>query len=156
MEVFHTHMANALKYYKTADHLAYITYPVVDEKKLLIVIIQNLHKAIHNAVEGLLHYHAHYKEISYVPRDFESQLSLLKGTLLRRYKFDPSLIDIFKEINDVILHHQSSSIEFIRKDAFIMASENFHLKKITIEKVKSYITSVKPFITRINGVLLQP
>ena len=153
MEQFQTLAVAAHQAFKTADHLAYITYPVVHEKKLLIVVLQNIHLCLSKALEALLNYHAYHKEISYVPHDFESRVHLFRSTLLKKYRLDPSFIDFFLEIAEIMRHHQTSSIEFVRKDTFIMASENFRLKTITIEKVKSYLSQTKVFLETVNGAL---
>ena len=141
--------------FKTADHLAYITYPVVNEKKLLMVVIQNIYTTLNNAMDALLaHYHA-YKQISYIPQDFEGKAEMFRSALFKRHQLDPSLYDFFLEIDEIIRHHQRSAINFVRKDSFIIASDNFKLKTVTIEKVKSYLQQTKLFLDTINGVLAQ-
>lgn len=153
MELFDLSIAQANKTFKAADHLAYITYPVVHEKKLLIVVIQNIYQTLDKALEAILTYHHFYKRISFLPTDYEGRAQLFRSYLVRTHHLDPSLYDFFMEIQDIIEHHQKSAINFVRKDTFVMASESFHLKTVTIEKVKSYLIQTKLLLDTVNGVL---
>lgn len=144
-------MEEANRAFKTADHLAYVTYPIVTDKKLLMVIVEHLHRAIAKSVEAILAYEYLYKRINHLPRDVSTQFSLFGETAVR-YGIKKDLVSIMKEINEIIDHRDKSPIEFVRKDRFIIASDTFRLKTVTIEKVKSYIQHIKYLLEKINEV----
>ena len=142
-------MEEANRAFKTADHLAYVTYPVVTDRKLLMVIVEHLHRAITKSVEAILAYEYLYKRINHLPRDVSTQFSLFGETAVH-YGIKKDLVSIMREINEIVDHRDKSPIEFVRKDRFIIASDTFHLKTVTIEKVKSYIQHIKHLLEKIN------
>lgn len=137
--------------FKTADHLAYVTYPIVTDRKLLMVIVENLHLALRKSMDAFLTYEYMYKRINHLPREFGSQLSMFRETA-PRYKVPRNILATIAEINEIVEHREKSPIEFVRKDKFIIASENFRLKTVTIEKVKSYIQHIKHLLEKVNEV----
>ena len=149
MEEFASLINESIYAFKTADHLAYVTYPIVTDKKLLMVVIENLHRALQRGVEAILTYEYVYKRINYLPKDFEQQL-LVFSEAAYRYNVKKDIISIAKEINEIIKHREKSPIEFIRKDKFVIASEDFTIKTITIEKVKNYIQQIRYLFDRLS------
>ena len=65
-------------YFKTADHLAYVTYELVQEPKLLLTILDNLNLALKHKTDSLLEYERLYKRISPIPQNQELKLLNLK------------------------------------------------------------------------------
>ena len=50
--------------FKVADHIAYVTYPLVKDNKLIITVTENLAESLTKAIESLLFYERMYKRIS--------------------------------------------------------------------------------------------
>ena len=63
MEQFHQMIQEANKYFTIADHLAYVTYPVVKEIKLTLTIAQNLYNAMTKVIDAIILYERFYKRI---------------------------------------------------------------------------------------------
>ena len=55
-ELYQELISGANKAVRTADHLVYVTYPLVNDVKLLVTITENLNKALLMAMEALLQY----------------------------------------------------------------------------------------------------
>ena len=62
---------DANKLFKTADHLTYVTYPLLKDNKLIITIIENLSEATTKAMDAVLYYEKYYKRIMHFPSDFK-------------------------------------------------------------------------------------
>lgn len=148
-------ISEANRLFNTADHLAYITYPLVKETKLMVTITENLYLSLMAAVDALLQHEKAYKRISLTPNDFESKLDTFRRECMPRYKLDRSYLLLIKDIHDIIEHKKKSPIEFIRNDKYIMCSDSYKMKVLTIEGLKQYIAQSKEFIFRINKVLLK-
>jgi hypothetical protein len=55
-----------------------------------------------------------------------------------------------KDLREIIRNRKESPMEFIRKDKYVICSEDYGMKTITIDKVKNYIFQSKSFIIKLN------
>ena len=146
-------LREANKTLQTADHLAYVTYPIVNELKLLVTIAENVYLSMSFGMEALLRYDLLYKRISYIPQDFTSKLEVFKRVSMR-YNIERMHVSALKDIRELLEHQKKSPVEFTRKDKLIMFSSNYKVQKtINIDKVKEYINNAKPFIAKVNRIL---
>lgn len=138
--------------YNTADHLAYVTYPLVNDINLIIKITENIYISLIALVEAILYYDREYKRIPPLPEDFSSRLEIFKTRCLERYSFDRDLILLIKDIKIILEHRKKSPIEFIRKDKLIICNSDYKIRTITIENIKSYLSRSKIFIEKLNKI----
>jgi len=155
MEHFRNLVKEANRAFETADHLTYMTYPVVNDKKILMLIIEHLHKAVSKSMEAFLYYDALYKRISVMPRNFDSQLDIFRNYTTRRYNLSQESVVLIREIDDLIRHREASPIEFSRRESYVIASNNYKLKILSIEKVKKFVSQTKYLLERLNEVLTE-
>lgn len=152
MEKYAVLIQEANKHYNNADHMVYMTYPLVNDPKLIIAIAENLYKALMNAVDAVIEYEYTYKRIDRLPTTFEEKIEEFKE-ISRTYNFERSIILILKELKALIDFRQKSPIEFIRKSNFVICDKNYSTRMINLKKMKENIAEVKPFLTKANGVL---
>ena len=60
---------------------------------------------------------------------------------------------MLKEIKDIIVQHRRSPVEFVRKDRFVICSDNYRIKTISIDQIKDYIAKAKNFIQLTNFIV---
>jgi len=63
MEEFEKNFQTAIKSLKIADHMTYVTYPLVTEQRLLLKIFDEIHKSVINCINTILNYEYLYKRI---------------------------------------------------------------------------------------------
>ncbi len=153
MEQFKMLVAEATRAFQTADHLAYTTYPLVKETKILILIVEQLHRALESGIDAILYYDREYKRIPEYPDDFQQKLFLFKRYSFERYRFPKESLAALDEIHDLVLKRKEAPMEFKRKEAFVIASRSFRLQTVTIDKVKHYVMETKKFIDKLHEVL---
>ena len=155
MEHFRDLVKEANRAFETADHLTYMTYPLVNDKKVLMLIVEHLHKALLKTMEAFLYYDALYKRISFMPRAFESQLEIFRNYTIRKYNLSTETVILIKEIDDLIKYRETAPMEFSRRENYVIASNSYKLKIISIEKVKRFVTQSKLLLQRVNEVLAE-
>ncbi|MBS3166854.1 hypothetical protein J4403_01450 [Candidatus Woesearchaeota archaeon] len=141
-------------YFKTADHLAYVTYELVQEPKLLLTILDNLNLALKHKTDSLLEYERLYKRISPIPQNQELKLNLAEKCL-RRYNLSNEMIHLIREVNSILEQHKKSPIAFGKGEKFVICSENYRTKTINIQEVKEYIVSAREYLSKLDKVLLK-
>ena|SRR3989344_3753047 len=152
MEEIKMLIEEANRAFKTADHLTYTTYPLLKETKILILIIEQLYNSLSKGMEAVLEYDYLYKRIQQYPNDFQGRLHVFRNYSMNRYNFSRETAALLEEIHEIIIKRKTAPIEFPRKDKFVIASDTFRLKSISIDKVKQFVTQTKKFIDKLNEV----
>jgi len=150
MEDFLKLLYEANKAFKTADHLTYITYPLIKETKLLIAIVENLYSALVKGIEAILEYDQLYKRISLLPQDFQSKFEIFKTESAKRYGINDKHLKLVDDLKEIITYHKKSPLEFTRKDKYVIYLNNFRIRTIDFKKIKEDLEQVNIFIKKIN------
>lgn len=145
----------ARKKLQIADHMLTMTYPMVKDPKLLLAVMENIFLALTNSVGSLLHYERTYKRVPPFQDTFVSKFNVFKQKCIQRYNIDPELVLMVQEIKEIIMQHKKSPVEFTRNDSFVICSEDYRMKTISLEKMRNYISKSKSFIQHINNILAQ-
>lgn len=101
MENFNKLMDEAEKAISTADHLAYVTYPMVRETKLILNVIDHLYNAVDKSMKAILHYDCYYKRIPMFDEDFRNQFRILKDKCARRYKISDKELKTIYDLREI-------------------------------------------------------
>jgi len=153
MEKFKELIQTANRAIKTADHLTYMTYPLVNDTKLLITIVENIHSAVISSMDALLHYDYYYKRISQLPMDFRSRLDIFKGYTIGKYNLARDSVVLIQDINGIMSHRSKSPVEFIRKGELVLCTNDYKMKSINFIKVKDYTNQAKDFVRKVSSIL---
>ncbi|MBT4022871.1 hypothetical protein HOF18_05795 [archaeon] len=137
---------------KIADHILVMTYPIVQDPKLLKIVLQKLHSAIKNSMMSLLYYEKKQKRISSFNESYMSMLTYIKKHLTK-YNISPNYLIFLSELNDLFEYQKKSDIEFIRKDKFVFTNKDYKLKTLTKEDMKTLLIKGKLFIKEITDVV---
>ncbi|MEK6840297.1 MAG: hypothetical protein AABX72_05115 [Nanoarchaeota archaeon] len=152
MEKFTTYVGEANKAFKTADHLIYVTYPVLQDNKLMATALEHLYVALSSGMAALLYYDAAYKRISIFPHEFATQFKLFKESTAKRYGINEDMCLVISDVAELVHNRRDSPIEFSRRDKYVIASETYKLRTITLEKMKRFLLLSKTFMERVNKV----
>lgn len=143
----------ARKKIQIADHMLTMTYPMVKDPKLLLAVMENIFLALTNSIGSLLYYERIYKRVPPFQDTFVSKFNVFREKCARRLNIDQELILMVQEIKEIILQHKKSPVEFTRNDSFVICSEDYRMKTISLEKMRGYISKSKLFIQNINNII---
>jgi len=127
-----------------ADHLIYTTYPIVNEQKLLIKILIEIHNSLENMINSIIQYNYLYKQIT------NNLFNLETFSKLSRKITNQEEINTIKEIFSLIEKHKQSKMEFVRKEKFVIMTNHLKIDTINIEKIKYYNQITKNIINKIK------
>ena len=153
MEEFQKFRDAAKKKISLADHMLTMTYPLVQDTKLLLVVLENIFLAMTNAMSSVLYYERLFKRIPPFTDNFENKFLIFREKCINKYKINPEYLNLLKEIKDIIVQHRRSPVEFVRKDRFVICSDNYKIKTISIDQIKDYIAKAKDFIQLTNFIV---
>lgn len=147
MEKFLLSLDSASKIVKTADHMIYITFPLIREKRLLVKILDEIYLVVLNVVNAILQYEYAYKRIT-LYRDARTNFSTFREKCASRFNINQEEVAKIVEIFKIVEKHKQSPMEFVRKDKLIILSDNLHTDTITVDKLKEYIITAKSVLRK--------
>ncbi len=146
-------LKEANRLFKNSDHLAYMTYPLVQDKRLLMRILENLNDALSKFMEVLLYHDFIYNRSAPVPQGFMERFNVFRRRCSGKYGIGDEQLKMMMELHEIVEHRKKSSMEFIRGSDYIIASDDFRIRKIGIEQLKKWINESKFFVTKVNEVV---
>jgi len=148
MQQYQEDLKQAIRHLQIADHITYVTFPLVNEKRLLLKIIEEINLAIIHSLNCMFNY-KYPKE----PIDLKKENMNINHTLKeisKDYELTNEQIIKIKEIFELNQKHKKSSIEFIKKDKVVILSDNLSFQTINIQKIKEYLLLAKRIIIKFN------
>jgi len=154
MEKFQEAKAKAEKSLKIADHMLFVTYPLIKDNKLLMTILENIFLAFTQSMASVLYYERLFKRIPPFHDSFDGKYNLFKKKIIPKHKLNPKYGDVIMEIKEMVVAHKTSPMEFTRAGKFVICSKNYRLKTLGPDQLKGYIADAKGFI-KINNRIVE-
>ncbi len=147
MEKFLENIVAAEKKIQVADHMIYVTFPLIKDKRLLLKILQEIKNAVMNCISSILQYEYLYKRIT-LYKNPKSNFKIFIEKCAPRYQITKEEINLILELFDFIEKHKESPFEFIKDDKVIILSNSLDPKTLTIEKTKEFLMFVKSILRK--------
>jgi hypothetical protein len=151
MEPFQAARERALQNLRLADHMLHVTYPLLNEPKLLLGVIDHLHACLKEAVTAIV---AHERLFKTIP-DAESSTNTFRvftEHIVERYDIDREYVKLIEELQEITTLHRTSPVEFRRRDMFVICTDHYHMKTIHAEQLKHHLKKAKEFMTIMNTI----
>jgi len=138
MTKFLEYLHEAQKIVSVIDHIYYVSYPLVQDKRMLIKILVEAKKAIASCINAILQYEylftriVLYKDPNLNMRNFEIKCASL-------YEISDSEIKKIRELFEIVKQHQQSPFEFKKNGKIIILSEDMHPTILTEDKIKEFL-----------------
>ena len=147
MERFLENIVAAEKKIQTADHMIYVTFPLIKDKRLLLKILQEIKNAVMDCISSILQYEYLYKRIT-LYKNPKSNFKIFIQKCAPIYQITKEEINLILELFDFIEKHKESPFEFIKDNKVIILSNNLDPKTLTIEKTKEFLMLVKNILRK--------
>ena len=154
MEDYTKILEEANKKIKLADHMYNMTYPVMKDKNLLIVTMENIFIAVTKSVTSLLLYERKFKNIPPFADNFDSKFELFKD-ISKKHGFVGSDIELLQKVKDIMKHHNESQMEFQKKEKIVFYGEDNKMISVSINDIKDILNKAKLFIDKVNFIFLK-
>ena len=149
-EKFRENLREAIKNIQIADHITYVTLPLVKEKRLLLKVFDEVYKAIMNCIMAILNYEFEIRKMR-LYKDEKENLELFFNGYAKEYGINDEQIRKIKEIIELKERHNQSAMEFVRKDRVILLSDNLKTHSLDIVKIKEYLLLGKEILMKASS-----
>ena len=152
MQKFIENLQEAQKTIQIIDHMIYVTFPLIQDKKILIKILTETKDAVANCINSILQYEYLYKRIK-LYKDAKTNFRIFIKKCCPYYQITQEEINSIIELFELVEKHKQSATEFVRDEKVIILSDNLKTKTITIEKVKEFFYLSKKIIEKTLAIM---
>jgi len=137
------YLSEALRSLEIADHMFYVSYLLIQDKKLLLKIFIELHKSVINLIKFVVSGNCEVNDLDFILKKFFEKDACEIGLNNEQTKK-------IKEIIFLGNKYQNSAIEFVRNEKVVIMSKNLNIEVIDVKKIKDYLNIVKFFYSLIK------
>ncbi len=147
MEKFLQNLEEAQKILQAADHMVYVTFPLIKDKRLLIKVLTEAKNAVTNCINAILQYEYIYKRID-LYKDPKANFRLFLKKCAPRYRITQKETDSILELFEIVEKHKQSTAEFVRDEKVVILSQNMKTQTITLEQTKNFLSLAKNILKK--------
>lgn len=151
-QAYKSYFEKAQKSLKSADHLAYITYPLLKDARLLKKIIEDIFDCLDNLVKTAVEYDYLNKKIGKYGDDKINRQNFLKKSSLR-FGLNQQEVDKISLLLELMDKYRGTSFDFIRHDKLVMMADNLRTEIITFNDTKEILGMIKVINTKIKRIV---
>lgn len=144
-EKYEESLKKAIKNLQIADHMAYITYPLLKDKRLILKILDEIYEVIIYTINSILQYDYLWKRIQ-LYKDAKSNFQTFSEKCTPRCGISHEQVLEILEILLLVEKHRKSSLEFARKDKVVIMTNSLKTSIIDIERIKKYLLASKKLV----------
>ena len=152
MEKFLDYLEEAERKVQTADHMIYVTFPLIKDKRLFLQILSIINQSVLNCINCILQYEYLNKNIA-LSENSSSNLRTFKEKCAYRYGINDFELGLVSELIELSEKHKKSSMEFMRNSKVVIISENMIIDTLSIEKVKEFLEMAKNMLAKAKKVI---
>jgi len=147
MEKFLENIQEAEKNLRTIDHIIYVTFPLIKDKRLLLKVVQEIKGVVTGCITSILQYEYLYKRVS-LYRDSKENFKTFTEKCAPRYDISKNEIKLFMELFDFVEKHKASPFEFVKDEKIVILSENSKPTILSLEKAKEFLILAKDILRK--------
>ncbi len=147
MEKFQELREKAVRSVKVADHMLTVSYPLLNDPKILVAVANNLLQAVDYGMMSVLEHEKLFKRIMTYPDTIQGRYALFKQRVLKSNN-DKKFV-IVSELLAIVDNHKASLVEFPRQDKFVIANDSYELRTLTVKELKDYLVKVREIVEQL-------
>lgn len=149
-ELIPKHLENlqkAVHNIRIADHMLYVTYPVIKDKRLLLKTLDEVYDSVILTINSVLQFDSLNNRITLSPIPHEN-FDTFVTKCVNRYNITQEELGDIKELLYLTESHRKSSVEFMRKEKVIVMSDTLKTTILDTERLKKYLNLAKSLVNK--------
>ena len=148
-----SHWETAKQQYDAAFHFLNVTYAVVNDPKLLVGIVHNIHTSMEQAMTALLVYERERQQIPPYGATFLSKLNVFRSKVAPRYAISSDVAKQLEQLQELVEMHKTCPVEFQRGTRYVLAGKEYQMKVVSRQELKTYLELSKNFLESVEKIL---
>lgn len=138
---------------KMADHMAFVTSKVVNDKKIIISIVDHLSKAFILSIKSYMLFLKYKHKIESLPKDDKELLTIFFETYAQELKIEKSLLDVIQRLYNAVNAYETRGILLTRADKYVFVSPEYELIDFNLESIKNWLRDGVKFVSMIKEMV---
>jgi hypothetical protein len=144
------YLKDAQKELSIADHMVYVTMPLLTDKNLFISLVDHLYKSMFYSIMGFLKNEMYYKRLFAMPREDKNIVDFFLRKYAHNLEVNKDELEMIKRMTNIGIATSKSYTQFKRSDKFVVLSQNYRVLEIDQSIIKKYLSLQKKFIVKIR------
>lgn len=154
MDKFIENIIEAERILYSADHLIYTTFPVIQDKRILLQTMKEISKASTKIINTILQYDYVFKKIK-LKKNPRENFKTFEKNCAPRYEILDSEIVTIKELFKLNNVHKNSGMTFRRDNKIVILSDDLTTDILTYEKTKEFLKASKEMLRKTKIHLIE-
>ncbi len=133
-----------------ADHMAYVTMPLLTDKNLFISMVDHLYKSVLYSIMGFLKNEMDYKRLFAIPKEQRDIVDFFLRKYSHQIGIGSETLDMVRRMVNIGITANKSFTQFNRSDKLVVLSQNYNVLEVDKEAVKKYLSLQKKFILKVR------
>ena len=144
------YLKDAQKELNIADHMVYVTMPLLTDKNLFISMVDHLYKSMFYSVMCFLKNEMYYKRLFAIPSGERDIVDFFLRKYTHNLGIDKEMLEMIRRMTNIGIATSKSYTQFKRSDKIVVLSQNYKVLEVNKEAIKKYLSLQKKFITIIK------
>ena len=149
MEEYEKNLKEAIRHLQIADHITYVTFPLVNEYRLLLKIFDETYLSMIGCINSILNYEYLYKRIKIYENKKDNLDTFMR--IAKNYNLSNEQIKKIIDMIELNKRHKQSAMEFVKKEKVVIMSENLNTQYLDIRLVKEYLLLAKELLMKVSN-----
>ena len=136
-----------------ADHMTYVTSRLINDKKIVVSIVDHINKAVFHAMNAWMYYEKMYKRLRNVPQDTDLMLRLFFSKYAKVLNLENSLETMTRTIHHAMESYNKRGMMLTRTNRFVIVSPSYELIDFKRSDVKDWLNKTKNFVNIVGEKL---
>ncbi len=136
-------LAYAKKELKLADHMAYVTYKLLGDRRIVLSIIEHICNALSTSVNSFLEHERFLKKVYHIPDDSKLRMRFFLRDYATELGLDLDDENMLIRLEDMRDLNKRSNYNLQRGDSFFFVNDGFRVETIDLKMVKKYLRQSK-------------
>ncbi len=154
MEKFIESLQEAEQIIRKIDHMTYVTFPLIKDKRVLLKVLLETKVAIVDCINSILQYEYIFKRIN-LHKDPKENFKTFVEICAPRYSITKEETQKIIELFEIVEKQKESSMEFIKDGKIIILSGNMKKETLEIEKIKEFLNLAKRILRKTKQFYLR-
>lgn len=139
--------------YDAAFHLLNVTFPSINDSKILLGVVNNLFTAVENCLDSILAFERQLHLIPAYNDEFESKFNTFKYRSVKHNRIDNSFVNLIFELREIVNLHKKSPVEFRKGGQYLMFNEGYEMKQLSSKDIRVYLDKTKEFLALTESIV---
>lgn len=148
MERYQDELEKAVKHLHIADHITYVTFPLLNDHRLLLKIFDEIYSSIIACISSVLYYESMYKRIQLYHGFNDNFESFVKVS--RHYDLSNEQVKMIREAIALHKRHKYSAMEFVKREKVIIMSDSLGIEVVDIIAIKKHLLLAKELLVKVK------